>query len=159
MKPYDHAVASAKTFGGTWEDFIEIHNFFDQFRSSVGDPRHRMFLHNTNGVLLCEQVFGPVWAISGDKSVATRDIAEHHIISDLGKIPTPQEWLDNIGNPDFVKPTKSKLERAVDKTEETEIIDTPSPDKLIEFDPIDLWQPHDNRPVYPPPYNGFEIVD
>ena len=31
MKPFDHAVLSAKDFGGSYSDYIEIHKWFDQF--------------------------------------------------------------------------------------------------------------------------------
>lgn len=117
MKPYEHAEASAKVFGGEYKDYIEIHKWFDQFRFAVKDPNHRMFLHHTGGVLICEQVFGDYIANSDGKNVAVRDIAEHHIVVDVGEMRTPQEWLDNIGAPDWTKPIKSKIEKQVEKAE------------------------------------------
>ena len=119
MKPYEHAEASAKVFGGEYKDYIEIHKWFDQFRFAVKDPNHRMFLHHTGGVLICEQVFGDYITNSDGKNVAVRDIAEHHIVVDVGEMRTPQEWLDNIGAPDWTKPIKSKIEKQVEKAEKT----------------------------------------
>ena len=111
MKPYDHAEASAKLFGGTYLDYIEIHKWFDTFRYALGDPRHRMFLHNTVGVILCEQTFGDFIENNDGKKIAVRDIAEHHIITDLNKIPTPQQWLKNINAKKWVRPKKAKVEK------------------------------------------------
>lgn len=115
MKPVIHAKASAKVFGGEYTDYIEIHRWFDQFRFAVKDPRHRLFLHNTAGVLMCEQVFGDEITNSNGKQIAVRDVAEHHIIMDVGEMRTPQEWLDNINDPEWVKPVKSKLEKDVER--------------------------------------------
>ena len=121
MKQFDHAKNSAKLFGGSPKDYIEIHKFFDTYRLAVNNPYHRMFLHNTVGVILCEQVISDFVRNSDGKEIATRDVAEQHIMEDLGKIPTPQDWLDNIDAKelDWIKPHKSKLEIAEKKLEET----------------------------------------
>lgn len=138
MKPYDHAVASAKLFGGIYEDYIEIHKWFDQFRSSIGDPRHRLFLHNTTGVLICEQVFGDCITLSDGKTLATRDVAEHHIMVDVGEMRTPQDWLDNIDDVDWVKPNASKLEKLINKAKKTSEDATPKVDEknLVPLDEL-----------------------
>ena len=47
MKPYIHAVSSAKKFGGVWNDYIEIHNFMDSSKGHIADNRHRALLHNS----------------------------------------------------------------------------------------------------------------
>jgi hypothetical protein len=131
MKPYEHAEASAKVFGGEYKDYIEIHKWFDQFRFAVKDPNHRMFLHHTAGVLICEQVFGDYVENSAGKKVAVRDIAEHHIITDVGEMRTPQEWLENIGAPNWTKPIKSKIEKQVEKSMSLE-------DELDQLDNLDI---------------------
>lgn len=118
MKPFDHAELSAKKFGGIYEDYIEIHKWFDQFRYSVANPLHRMFLHNSVGIMICEQVFGDFIENSNKKKIAVRDIAEHHILLDVGEIRTPQDWLENMHNPDYVKPYKAKLDSVVKDLEE-----------------------------------------
>jgi len=121
MKPIEHAKASAKVFGGIYEDYIDIHKWFDQFRFSINSPKHRMFLHHTGGVIICEQVFGYELVNSDGNSVAVRDIAEHHIVTDVGEMRTPQDWLENIQNEEWVKPIKSKIEKSVENSMKDEI--------------------------------------
>ena len=58
MKPYYHAKKSVKKFGGKWNDYIVIHDWFDQTKAHIADSRHRSILHNAWGIFLCEQVFG-----------------------------------------------------------------------------------------------------
>jgi len=107
MKPYLHAQKSAKLFGGKPEDYFEIHNWFDATKAHVPDSRHRLILHNSFGIFLCEQTFGhilkdkkgrvsraPYIIISTGKKVSVRDIAEQHVLDDLGRIPTLVEVLD-----------------------------------------------------------------
>lgn len=96
MKPMLHAKVSAKRFGGSWEDYIKIHNFFDQTKGYIPDARHRMILHNSFGIMLCEQVFGVSMVNSLGKEVSVRDIAEQHVIDDLGTIPTLCEVFENV---------------------------------------------------------------
>lgn len=120
MKPYDHAEASARKFGGIWEDYIEVHEWFDQFRASVPSPAHRMFLHNTIGVLICEQVFGKFLQNSDGTRHAIRDIAESHIIQDVGIVRSPQDWLNNVDDLEFMKPFAAKLEQLEKRVWESE---------------------------------------
>lgn len=98
---YIHSQASARHFkAGTPEDYHPIHSFIDQFKSQQGDVRHRAFLHHTNGPFMVEQQFGPAltvekWPLGSGVMVTipTRDIAETHIIEDLGWLPTPADWM------------------------------------------------------------------
>lgn len=109
MKPYLHALISVKKFGGIPSDFIDIHNWFDSAKQSVPDARHRLVLHNAFGIYLCEQIFGetiqtsegvfkrmPYITLSTSKKISVRDIAEQHVIDDLGRIPTLDECLASI---------------------------------------------------------------
>lgn len=109
MKPYYHANASSVKFGGVPEDYIEIHNWFDQTKAHLADQRHRAVLHNSFGIFLCEQQFGDIIQMndgsfkkttyitnSDGKKVQVRDIAEQHVLQDLGRIPTLAEFLDKL---------------------------------------------------------------
>lgn len=96
MKPYLHGKVSAKRFGGKPEDYQKIHDLLDSSKAFVPDMRHRIFLHSSWGVFLCEQFFGTFIENSDGKKVQVRDIAEQHIIDDMGCIPTPQDYLDGI---------------------------------------------------------------
>jgi hypothetical protein len=89
-------MVSAKKFGGKPEDYQKIHDFIDSSKAHVADVRHRALLHSSFGIYLCEQVFGTFIVNSNNDIVQVRDIAEEHIIEDLGKIPSVQNWLDNM---------------------------------------------------------------
>jgi hypothetical protein len=94
--PYHHALSSVKQFGGIVEDYLEIHNWFDATKAYMGDVRHRALRHHTLGIFDCEKIFGEVIVNSDNKSIPVRVIAEQHVYEDLGKIPTPQDWLDEM---------------------------------------------------------------
>lgn len=58
-KPYRHAMSSAKKFGGTPDDYIDIHNLMDSSKSAIGDNRHRALTHNAWFVgSIVELIFG-----------------------------------------------------------------------------------------------------
>jgi len=58
--------------------------------------RHRAILHNSFGCYLAQQVFGNYITNCMGKDVSVRDVAEDHIIQDLGFIPTIEKWVSNI---------------------------------------------------------------
>jgi hypothetical protein len=96
MKPHLHAKISVKTHGGKLEDYMAIHEFIDHSKSSVADVRHRAMLHSAWGIYLVGQVFGELMTNSDGKLIAVRDIAEEHVLQDLGFIPTMQDWLEKM---------------------------------------------------------------
>ena len=104
MKPYIHAESSAKKFGGKPEDYLKIHNWFDQTKSHFPDVRHGAILHTSFGIFLAEQVFGVHIVNSDGKTVSVRDIGEQHVIEDFrGKfIPTIQDFLENMEFQDWM---------------------------------------------------------
>lgn len=96
---YIHAQASARHFGGEPEDYIAIHEWIDQYKSSYGDVRHRAMLHHATGPWMAQDVFGHFIEVYDKKTektkkVLVRDIAENHIVEDMGCIPSPGDWLD-----------------------------------------------------------------
>lgn len=96
MKPYIHARIAAKRWGGVPEDYLPIHDFMDSSKACLADVRHRALLHSTFGCFIVEQVFGHNIVNSDGKSVSVRDIAENHVLEDLGKIPTVEQWLGGM---------------------------------------------------------------
>lgn len=97
MKPYLHAEISAKKFGGTVDDYIAIHNWFDQSKAHFPDMRHRALLHSSFGIYLAEQVFGVFFLRKSDgKRIQVRDVGEQHVIDDMGRIPTVQDYLTGM---------------------------------------------------------------
>lgn len=93
MKPYIHGQRSVKRWGGTEEDYQEIHDFLDSSKAHFPDMRHRALLHNSFGIYLAERVFGTYITNSDGRKVQVRDIAENHVIEDMGRIPTVQDYL------------------------------------------------------------------
>ena len=98
---YHHAVSASHKWGGTPADYLPIEEFIDGSKQAMGDVRHRALYHHTLGVWLVEQVFGPTVTITkrngtGTYEVPTREIAERHIVEDLGRIPSPSDWLERL---------------------------------------------------------------
>lgn len=96
MKPYIHALSSVKKYGGKPEDYLEIHEWFDQTKAHFPDQRHRAILHSSFGIFLCEQVFGTNIENSNGRLISVRDIGEQHVIEDMGTIPTVQDYLKDM---------------------------------------------------------------
>jgi hypothetical protein len=97
MTPIEHAKAHAIKFGGAAKDYLKIDEFIDQTKMHwANDSRHRAFLHNSLGISLCEQVFGPVITNSEGKEIPVREIARMHIVQDIGHVPTVQDWLNAL---------------------------------------------------------------
>lgn len=91
-----HAVRSAEIFGGIPEDYLDIHNWFDESKAFLPDFRHRALRHHAEGVFMCEKLFGVTIENSANKKIPVRIIAEQHIQDDLGWIPTVKDWLCNL---------------------------------------------------------------
>jgi Domain of unknown function (DUF6915) len=96
MKPFCHAKNSAKKFGGEPEEYMPIHEFMDSSKATIGDMRHRAILHSAFGIFVAERVFGSVMTNSEGRKVSVRDIAEDHVIEDLGFIPSVENWLAHV---------------------------------------------------------------
>jgi hypothetical protein len=96
MKPLYHANLSVKKYGGHRDDYLPIHNFIDSSKSAYADSRHRAILHSSFGIFIAEQLFGVYFINSSGREICTRDIAEDHIVQDLGFIPTIEKWLDHL---------------------------------------------------------------
>ena len=96
MKGFKHANGSVKRWGGRREDYLPIHDFIDSSKMAMPDMRHRAALHNAFGCFVVERVFGHTIINSDGKEVSTRDIAEAHVIEDMGFLPSLEDWLDEL---------------------------------------------------------------
>lgn len=94
--PWHHAERSARLFGGKPEDYIAIHNWFDESKAFMPDLRHRALRHHSEGIFHCEKIFGITITNADGKHVPVRLIAEEHVKDDLGWVPTVQDWLCNL---------------------------------------------------------------
>ena len=96
MKPHLHSRNSVTRFGGKVTDYQAIHDFIDSSKAHFPDMRHRALLHSSFGIYLAERVFGVTFKNSDGKEVSVRDVAEKHVLEDLGTIPTVQDYLQNM---------------------------------------------------------------
>ena len=104
--PCFHAESSARVFGGKPEDYMHIHNWFDETKIAQGDFRHRALRHHTFGIAECVKLFGDFLTNSDGQKVAVRYIGEQHVIEDCGgRIPSVQDWLKHL-------PTQGWMARA-----------------------------------------------
>lgn len=101
-KPIDHAERDVRAFGGTVEDYLPIHSWFDQTKAHIPDMRHRAVLHNAFGIYLCEQTFGTYLTLDNGKRIAVRTIAERHVLQDLKFIPTFNDCFGNMPMKDWM---------------------------------------------------------
>ena len=114
---WHHAVSSARKFGGTPDDYYDIHRWFDATKQHLGNFRHRALRHHTQGIVEAESVFGPVIVLSNDKdkTIPLRLVAEQHIKEDCGFLPTIQDWLGDLPFKDWML-----YARPIEKTETKE---------------------------------------
>ena len=96
MKPFLHSRIHAKKYGGIPSDYDDIDTFIDSSKMTCPDMRHRAILHSAFGCFIVEQVFGITRVNSDGITYSPRDVAEDHIIQDLGFIPTTEAYLKNM---------------------------------------------------------------
>ncbi len=119
MKPFLHARVSVKKWGGKPEDYQAIHDFLDESKAHFADMRHRALLHSSWGIYLCERLFGINVKNSDDRLVSVRDIAEQHVIDDMGRIPSVQDYLQGMPMYKWLGGPARKFTRPVDQTVST----------------------------------------
>ena len=83
-------------WGGTAEDYIALHSWFDESKAITADFRHRALRHHAEGVFMLERFFGPTITISTGRVVPVRLIGEQHCIEDLGFVPSFADWVRTI---------------------------------------------------------------
>ncbi|MDB4614340.1 hypothetical protein OAH18_01490 [bacterium] len=113
-KPLIHARASVARFGGQAEDYLAIHEKMDSTKAAHAGVAHRVVFHSAFGIFLIEELFGRSIMNSDDREVFVRDIAEQHVLEDLGTIPSLSDWLKQVA----VEPWM-----AGDKTTTYELVD------------------------------------
>lgn len=110
MKPHLHARNSARKHGGRPEDYQDIHDFIDSSKAASADGRHRLVLHHAFGCFVVERVFGTTRTNSEGGTYSPRDIAEEHILEDLGFIPSLDHWIRNLQPVDWMYGNRRKVE-------------------------------------------------
>jgi hypothetical protein len=94
--PLHHSISSVKKWGGTVDDYLPIHSWFDETKMHYPDMRHRALRHHAEGIFWCEEKFGVYIVNSNGRQVPVRAIGEQHCIEDIGFIPTIKDYLDNM---------------------------------------------------------------
>jgi hypothetical protein len=95
-KPWIHAKSSVKKWGGKPEDYIAIHEKMDTSKMAHAELTHRCVFHSAFGIYLIEELFGRMITNSDGREVFVRDIAEQHVLEDLGFIPSLSDWLKEM---------------------------------------------------------------
>jgi hypothetical protein len=96
MKPFLHSKIHAKKYGGKPDDYADIDDFIDSSKQTIADVRHRAILHSAFGCYIVERIFGRTRINSDGREYSPRDIAEDHLLQDLGFIPTVEQYLNNM---------------------------------------------------------------
>lgn len=106
--PTYHAISSAKAFGGSMEDYIELHEWFDRSKAAFCDFRHRALSHHALGIYDAQRVFGNFITNSKGRKVPVKLLGEQHVREDCGVIPSLEDWYTLIRPTKWMSP-KAKL--------------------------------------------------
>jgi hypothetical protein len=94
--PYYHSLSSVKKWGGVVEDYLRIHDWFDESKKIIADFRHRALRHHAEGIFMAETIFGQTITVSNGRVIPVRWIGEQHVREDLGFIPSFADWVRAI---------------------------------------------------------------
>jgi hypothetical protein len=90
---YHHALSSVKKWGGVADDYLPLHQWFDESKAITADFRHRALRHHAEGIFMLERFFGVTITISTRRVVPVRLIGEQHVVEDIGFIPSFADWV------------------------------------------------------------------
>lgn len=96
MKPLQHAQISQKTHGGKWQDYIAVHSFLDSSKAACAHFKHRFLLHHREGIELGARIYGASLTTSENKTIETRRILTEHLIEDVGRIVSVEDWARDL---------------------------------------------------------------
>jgi len=91
-----HARSSVKRWGGKPEDYLPIHEKMDSTKAAHAAVTHRCVFHSAFGIFLIEELFGRTLTNADGREVHVRDVAEQHVLEDLGCIPSLSDWLNEM---------------------------------------------------------------
>lgn len=108
-----HALSSVKHYGGSVDDYLSIHEWFDSTKGHMPDFRHRALRHHSEGIVLMEQTFGPSITNSDGRLIPTKWIGEQHVSEDFGYIPVASDWLKCIAAEPWMCKGARKLSKEI----------------------------------------------
>src|SRR3546814_14212747 len=85
---YHHALFSVRKWGGEPEDYLPLHQWFDESKAITADFRHRALRHHAEGIFMLERFFGTTITVSTGRVIPVRLVGEQHVREDLGFIPS-----------------------------------------------------------------------
>ena len=88
--PLKHAESSVRKFGGRPEDYLPIHNWFDESKAFIPDFRHRALRHHAEGIFLAEKLFGVSIVNSDGKIIPVRYVENSMSGRILAVFPQPK---------------------------------------------------------------------
>lgn len=91
--PYHHALSSARKWGGGPEDYLPLHQWFDESKMLTADFRHRALRHHAEGIFMLERLFGTTLTLATGRVIPVRWVGEQHVREDLGAIPGFADWV------------------------------------------------------------------
>lgn len=92
MKPLQHAQISAKTYGGSWTDYSEVHNFLDSSKATCAHFKHRFLLYHAEGIEFGVRIFGETLKKSENQEIQVRQLLTDHLIEDVGRVVSVEDW-------------------------------------------------------------------
>lgn len=98
-------MSSAKKYGGTLEDYLDLHEKMDCSKAYLPDNRHRALTHNMFWVKeVMIPIFGSYRVNSDGRKYSVKDICEQHILEDfrMKYIPSAQDYLENMELKDWM---------------------------------------------------------
>lgn len=118
--PYHHSLSSVKKWGGKVEDYLHIHDWFDESKAHMADVRHRALRHHSEGIFVAEKLFGHTITNSDGREVMVRYIGEQHVQEDLGRIPSINDWFRQIKPQSWMYGNRISIERELAAAEAAE---------------------------------------
>src|SRR3546814_6676742 len=76
---YHHALSSVRTWCGIAEDYLPLHQWFDESKAITADFRHRALHHHAEGIFMLERFFGATITITSCRIFPFRLIGEQQI--------------------------------------------------------------------------------
>lgn len=98
-----HARSCARRWGGVSDDYLPIHEWIDESAAHVNDFRHRAMRHHSLGVAEAVARFGRMLTNSAGREVPVKQIAERHIVEDLGRIPSVSDWIREMRSASWMR--------------------------------------------------------
>jgi hypothetical protein len=109
-----HARSSARRWGGKAEDYLPIHEKMDSTKMAHAEVTHRCVFHSAFGIYVIEDIFGRTLTNSDGKEVFVRDVAEQHVLEDLGFIPGLSDWLTELPSQPWMAGARKRQVQIVD---------------------------------------------